>query len=202
MNAIDLLDMQHGDAEALIERLLEGRAGREARRTLFNRLADALAVHVASEEMHFYPAVNERRTDDILPSSIGEHGAIKSLLRELFACDVGDARFADGCRRLKEEVARHVKEEREQLFPKVRWLFDDDELEAIGQLMTASMVDLERGEPRKLVLGEAAPATSEGEQAGVTMWARLTALPGQAMGLVRSGAQLLRDLRARRTREA
>jgi hemerythrin-like domain-containing protein len=62
---------------------------------------------------------------------------------------------------LKEQVSHHVEEEESELFPKVRKLFDKEQLEAIGQEMTAEQVELEAGDaPRKAVPAETGHAAS------------------------------------------
>ena len=46
-------------------------------------------------------------------------------------------------------MQHHVEEERNELFPKVRRIFDPDQLEALGQEMTSTMAELQKGHPRR-----------------------------------------------------
>ena len=56
---------------------------------------------------------------------------------------------------LKEQVEHHVEEEEGDLFPKVKRLFDKEQLEALGQEMTAEQAELEaEGDPRRSVPSE------------------------------------------------
>lgn len=93
MNAIKLLKHQHREVEALFRQIHKARAG-GPRRAVFERIADALAVHAAIEERHFYPSVKEKTTEAILLESLEEHLAIKRVLADLLRLDAEDPTFA------------------------------------------------------------------------------------------------------------
>ena len=151
MDAIDLLVRQHREMEAAMKQVLE--AGDDATaRALFAGVADALTTHVTSEEQVFYPAVNARRTEDILLESLEEHLSLKRLLADLLALDPGERTFEPKFRVLKEQAEHHHKEEEEHLFPKVLKLIDPAQRLALGMEMLALQRHLDRiGEPRELV---------------------------------------------------
>lgn len=151
MDAIKLLDHQHEDVDALFEQLEQAREPNERRR-LFYQIADQLAIHTTIEERHFYPAVRSADTEAILDTAFDEHAGVKRLLGELLEHDHMDDEFTVKCRELMQDVQHHVEEERNELFPKVRRMLDAEQLEAIGQEMTATMTELEEGEPRETVL--------------------------------------------------
>lgn len=154
MNAIDLLESQHREVEALFPKIEKARSG-AAKGRLFEEIADKLAVHAAIEEHHFYPAVKAKRTEDILLEALEEHLAIKRVLADLLDTDVEDESFDAKVTVLKEQVEHHVGEEESDLFPKVRKLLSGDELEAIGQAMTEEQDELEeQGDPRNAIPGE------------------------------------------------
>jgi len=154
MNAIDMLKHQHREVEALFKQLHKAKAG-EPRRKLFERIADALAVHAAIEERHFYPAVKERTTEEILLESVEEHLAIKRVMVDLLQTDAGNETFAAKCKVLEDEVSHHVDEEEETLFPRVEQMFDDEALESLGEAMEETQAALLRtGNPRQAVPSE------------------------------------------------
>jgi hemerythrin superfamily protein len=160
MDAIDLLESQHREVEDLFSKL-EDAKDKRAKTKLFQELADNLAIHAAIEEHHFYPAVRAERTEDILLESLEEHLGIKRILADLLALDAGDATFDAKIKVLQEQVEHHVGEEEDDLFPKVRKLFDDERLEAIGQEMTAEQTELEeKGNSRDAIPGETEQAAS------------------------------------------
>jgi|1185.fasta_scaffold42948_2 hemerythrin superfamily protein len=160
MSAIDLLESQHREVEKLFQKIEKASKGEEKMR-LFEEIADKLAVHAAIEEHHFYPAVKEKRTEDILLESVEEHLVIKRTIADLLKLDVGDVQFDPKIKVLKEEVQHHVGEEENDLFPKVKKIMSADELAALEQEMTAEQDELEEeGNPRESIpdeTGEAAP---------------------------------------------
>lgn len=160
MNAIKLLKSQHREVEKLFTKLETARDP-EKKEELFTEIADSLAVHTAIEEHHFYPTVKANRTEDILLESLEEHLGIKRVLADLLDTEIEDETFDAKIKVLKEQVEHHVQEEESDLFPKVTKLFDEDQLEALGQEMTAEQVELEeKGDPRNAVPRETEhPAT-------------------------------------------
>ena len=69
MDAVDLLIRQHRALEAKMKALKASTDDAE-RAGLLAGVGDDLSVHLASEEEIFYPAVRERRTEDILLESL------------------------------------------------------------------------------------------------------------------------------------
>ena len=149
MDAIDLLVSQHRAMEALTEQAIKA-TGDGERLALFNRVADELTTHVASEEQVFYPAVKARRTEDILLESLEEHLSLKRLVADLLALQPSDQTFEPKFKVLKEQMEHHHKEEEEHLFPKARQLLDDARRVDLGSEMLALQKSLQRqGEPRE-----------------------------------------------------
>ena len=143
MNAITLLKHQHREVEALFKQLHKARTG-GPRRNIFEKIADALAVHATIEEKRFYPAVKEKTTEEILLESVD--------LRRL---DAEDETFAAKIKVLEDEIAHHVEEEEEMLFPRVERMFDDEALESLGDAMEDTQAELlQAGNPREAVAGE------------------------------------------------
>lgn len=148
-----MLVEQHRAVDDLFQRL--ERADGEEHQTLFEELADAIAIHATIEEHIFYPAVRERRTEEILLESLEEHLAIKRILADCLRLSVDDDVFRAKLRVLREEVEHHVEDEERELLPKVRDVLDEDLLEGLANEMTALAVELEqRGAPRERVRDE------------------------------------------------
>ena len=154
MNAIKMLKQQHREVAKLFKQR-DGSQSDETRQSTFEEIADALAVHAAIEERHFYPAVKRQQTEDILLESVEEHLQIKRAIADLLEMDAGDDDFEAKAKVLQEDVEHHVEEEETSLFPTVEKLFDEEELEALGQAMEATQDDLKReGNPRDAIPGE------------------------------------------------
>ena len=159
MDAIELLKMQHEEAKKLFEQIEA--AEDEKKEELFEQLADALAVHATIEEKHFYPATKNARTEELLQEAVEEHLGVKRLIADLLEMSPEDAQFDAKVKVLKEQVEHHVEEEEGELFPKVKKMFKEDELDDLGVVMQDMADDLKAaGAPRESVpaeTGSAAP---------------------------------------------
>ncbi len=160
MNAIDLLKEQHDELDALLAQLEKSSDDNE-RGEIFVELADKLAAHATIEEHIFYPAVfkAQAKTEEILLESVEEHLAIKRLLADLLELEASDPQFDAKISVMKEQITHHAREEEEkELFPRVKKVFDGDQLEAMGQQMEALFHELLEDEPRLDVRSETSEA--------------------------------------------
>jgi hemerythrin superfamily protein len=159
VNAIELLKKQHEEAKKLFSRLEA--AEDEEKAELFEQLADALAVHATIEEKHFYPATKSARTEELLQEAVEEHLSVKRVIADLLEMSPEDAQFDAKVTVLREQVEHHVEEEEGELFPKVKKMLGEDELEDLGVVMEDTAEELEAGgAPRESVpaeTGSAAP---------------------------------------------
>ncbi|MDB4967340.1 MAG: Hemerythrin cation binding domain protein [Myxococcales bacterium] len=150
MDAIKLLKEQHREVEALWKKF-ESSEEDDVKETLFNDIADALAIHAAIEEKFFYPAVRARQTEEELEEAYDEHLEVKKLI--LDAMNGTEKPGFDGMvAALMGAVKHHVEEEEEELFPKVKEIMEPEALEALGQAMEgeASIME-EAGNARLMV---------------------------------------------------
>lgn len=151
MNAIEMLKKQHRQVEKLFKEL-EGAKSAESRRKTFELIADALAVHATIEERHFYPAVKEEQTEDILLESVEEHLEIKRVIADMLAMDAGDENFEAKAKVLQEDIEHHVEEEETVLFPTVEKLFDAETLVELAEAMQETQDELiSAGNPRDAI---------------------------------------------------
>jgi len=158
MNAIEMLEKDHKEVSKLFSKFEKAR-GAAAKQDLVNQIGDALAIHATIEERHFYPAVREKRTEDILLESLEEHLAIKRVIADLLRMSPDDESYDAKVTVLKEEVEHHVEEEEKDLFPKVKKIFDAEALDDLAEQMLETRTDLEDEDaPRMAVLGETASA--------------------------------------------
>jgi hemerythrin superfamily protein len=157
VNAIDLLKQQHREVEKLFKKI--EKADLDEKEKLFDQLADALAVHAAIEEQHFYPATKDSRTEELLQEAVEEHLSVKRIIADLLEMEPDDAQFDAKIKVLQEQVDHHVGEEEDELFPKVQKLHSKDELEDLGALMEQTAEELKRqGAPRMEVPKETGAA--------------------------------------------
>jgi hemerythrin superfamily protein len=160
MDPLSLLMSEHRRMEAELGRLVE--SDENDRRALLVKVADALAAHVAVEEEVFYPAVRQRRTEDILLESLEEHLSLKRVMSDLLTLDPHDPTWEAKLHVLKEQVEHHHEEEESHLFPKVEKCFQADQLEALARQMDERLRELRTERPRERVFGDVAEAAPLG----------------------------------------
>jgi len=140
MDALSLLRKDHRTVEALFKQFEKGKGNQ---REVVKQIIKELVVHAAIEEQIFYPAVRKasdeasKRDDaeDMVLEALEEHHIVKWTLSELSKMAPSDERFEAKVTVLIESVRHHVKEEQEELFPKVERLFEPAELRELGKLL-------------------------------------------------------------------
>lgn len=124
-DACDLLDADHKAVKKMFteyEELAEAKGNtREKRRALAEQICNELMVHAQIEEEIFYPALRKPIKDDLMMNEAEvEHTAAKDLIAQIHGMNVGDPMFDAKVKVLGEYVDHHVKEERNEMFPKAR----------------------------------------------------------------------------------
>jgi hemerythrin superfamily protein len=136
MDAITMLKDDHRTVEGLFKRF-ENAGGRAfvTKRSVVDKIIEALSQHAAIEEELFYPATRATvpGIEDIVLESIEEHHIVKWVLSELEDLDPHAESFDAKVTVLIENVRHHVKEEEGDYFPKVR--------SALGRLPLAELGD-------------------------------------------------------------
>lgn len=122
----DLLDADHKavkkmfkDYEALTES--KARNAAQSRLELAREICTELTVHAQVEEEIFYPAVRAAiKETDLIAEAEVEHQTAKDLIAQIMAADAADEQFDAKVTVLGEYIDHHVKEERNEMFPKAR----------------------------------------------------------------------------------
>ena len=119
-DAIALLRDDHRKVAAMLSRV--GTSADGARKaSLVATLCRTLTVHARVEEEIFYPAARTVLRDAALIDEADvEHATAKALIADLERMKPGDDHYDAKVKVLGEYVRHHVKEEQEQLFPKLR----------------------------------------------------------------------------------
>jgi hemerythrin superfamily protein len=133
MNALEVLKEDHQKVKGLFQEVRQT-TDQAKRKELFNKIDTELAIHAHIEETVFYPAIEEHEEfKDMVEKALKEHQEVKTLLDELEGFDTESPDFGSKLGELIEAVEHHVKEEEGEMFPKIREVFDEDELEQLGQ---------------------------------------------------------------------
>ena len=141
MNALTVLKHDHGNIEVLFDRFQHLDSGDLAEKgRLAQKIIEHLAVHAAIEEQVFYPGVRAAVPDagPTVLEGLEEHHIVKWTLSELERTAPSDERFDAKMRVLIESVRHHVQEEENDLFPKVRDVLTNQELEEMGDALEAA----------------------------------------------------------------
>ncbi len=131
MKATQLLRAQHTEAKKLFEVVTSHKGDRKA---AAKEVSQKLLAHMIIEQVQFYPAAAELVEEDIILEAFEEHAVARYEIRRLLEA-LDDPRFESRGTTLKELIEHHVKEEEEELFPKVERRMDADQQEELGASM-------------------------------------------------------------------
>jgi hemerythrin-like domain-containing protein len=136
MKATDLLIAQHKEVARLFK-LIEKAKKEEEKNELFEEVARNICAHDAIEREIFYPACEEKMgMTDLLGEALVEHGAVEF---SLYLADEaqGEDDFDYKVTVLSEIIEHHVREEEDEMFPKVEKALGAERLEELGEEMEA-----------------------------------------------------------------
>ena len=124
-DACDLLDAEHKAVKKMFDEYQTLTQSRNRspikKRQLADQICMALSVHATIEEEIFYPAARGAIKDNaLLNEATVEHASAKDLIAQIRGMDAGDDLFDAKVTVLGEYIDHHVKEERTELFPKMR----------------------------------------------------------------------------------
>jgi hemerythrin superfamily protein len=144
LNAPEHLIQEHLKVETLFLRmkilgkLVERFPSRKAdlmkrREAVFAEIRKSLEKHTAAEEHVLYPECEAHaETRAMALEAYEEHRQVKTLLKDLAALPVDREDFEAKFTLLVEDVAHHVREEEEELFPRMRKIFSASHLMKLG----------------------------------------------------------------------
>jgi hemerythrin superfamily protein len=141
LDALALLKGDHQEVAALLEDFDE--AEEDDKQDIAADICRALTVHAQIEEEIFYPAAREVLADDdleLVNEADVEHGAVKQLIAQLEDLDGSDDHFDAMVTVLGEYVKHHVREEENELFPRIE--ATDLDLAALGQALAERKFEL------------------------------------------------------------
>ena len=139
MDALELLKEDHQKVKELFEEA-EGTEDQKEKTRIFSEIQTELETHARIEETVFYPAMEKHEElKEMVLESIEEHRQVKTLLKEIDNLKADSEKFEPKLAVLMENVEHHAEEEEEgKMFPKVRQIFNKEELEELGQELEAA----------------------------------------------------------------
>lgn len=119
----DAVALLKADHEAVSQLFAEYQKTRSVsnKKALVSEICLALSVHARIEEEIFYPAVKKALKDTLLvPEATVEHAGVKDLIEQLVDREPDGEMYDAKVKVLSEYVKHHVKEEQNEMFPKVK----------------------------------------------------------------------------------
>jgi hemerythrin superfamily protein len=134
MDVLTFLKDEHDEAKAVFKQL-EKAEGDSASR-LWDQLHNMLRVHEEMEETFFYPQLKkEPAAEDLILEGYQEHHVMDLLMAEISQLKPSAEAWQPKIKVLQENTEHHMEEEEEELFPKVRKIWDADRRAMVGRQM-------------------------------------------------------------------
>ncbi|MFI7129444.1 hemerythrin domain-containing protein [Nonomuraea sp. NPDC050153] len=134
-DVIAVLVTDHRAVEQMFAELdgMRGEIGEEAK-ILVEQVVIELTRHSIAEEAHLYPAVREhvQGGDKLADQEIAEHSDAERTMKRLEGLEPGDAGFWPAVDLLMSQIRAHVREEENDLFPRLREACPPEELRELG----------------------------------------------------------------------
>ncbi len=139
-DAIALLKADHEAVSQLFAEYEKVRSTAK-KKALVAEICTALSVHAQIEEELFYPDVKAALKDkELVPEATIEHATLKDLIAQLQGAEPDGEMYDAKVKVMSEYVKHHVKEEQNEMFPKVKSSSLDTV--ALGARMAARKADL------------------------------------------------------------
>jgi hemerythrin superfamily protein len=141
-DAIAQLKSDHRLVEELFQQI-ESATQKGQRQGLIRSVCQELTLHAALEEHFFYPEARKALGDeaDIIDEAVVEHSSLKWLIAQLETESIDSDLYEAKITVLKEYVSHHVKEEENELFPKLKKSSLD--MVALGKTLAKAKQDLQ-----------------------------------------------------------
>ncbi|KAI8471728.1 MAG: hypothetical protein J3K34DRAFT_467927 [Monoraphidium minutum] len=117
-----------------IDQLQQGSSGlsHDQREHLRHQIVHDLSVHSLSEKEVLYPALKSAFGKDLRDHVLDEHTSLKVILTDIDKMGADDPAFQPRLKELNHELCHHVREEEENVLPKLAARLARDELSALG----------------------------------------------------------------------
>jgi hemerythrin superfamily protein len=147
MDAFKLLKDDHDRVKSMMEEMdATTERAVKTRTEMLAKLKQELTVHETIEEEILYPTLKEfDKTHEIALEGFEEHHVVDEIMSELEATSVEDETWAAKFTVMKENLEHHIEEEEGEMFPKARQVLDDDQIEQMGDRMSARKEELGAG---------------------------------------------------------
>ncbi|MEU5717053.1 hemerythrin domain-containing protein [Streptomyces sp. NPDC020403] len=128
------LTTDHREVDELFAKIEALPPGEKRRKQYADQAVIELVRHSVAEEAYLYPAVREFLPDgdSLADKEIEEHAEAERTMKELEGTEAGDAEFDRLIGHLMTEIRSHVRDEEDNLFPRLRKAASPQELADLG----------------------------------------------------------------------
>ena len=133
---VAILKRDHREVAEMLKTLEASKPGARRRATV-EKLAASLSLHMEIEERDVYPIVTERVGEEEAEEAGIEHRLAREGLAEVQRL-VDEPGFGAAVAMLTAGIKHHVKEEEQEVFPRLKREMDRDELAALGDRVMAA----------------------------------------------------------------
>lgn len=133
-NVIDELMADHREVEEMFSRVQAMTGAGQQLRDLIDEITIELVRHSVAEEQYLYPAVREHVEGGgpMADKEIEDHGRVEKMLKRLEKTATDDAQISPLLQQLMDEVAAHVQDEENNLFPMLKRACTPQQLDDLG----------------------------------------------------------------------
>lgn len=143
--AVKLLVKDHREVSKLFkayQKLVKDEASADEKTALVQEICTMLKVHTMIEEEIFYPVARDIVEQDMVDEAVVEHASAKDLIAQIEAMQPDEELYDAKVTVLGEYIEHHVKEEEEEMFPKVTKARSDVDFDELGEQMSARKEEL------------------------------------------------------------
>ncbi|MGW3045451.1 hemerythrin domain-containing protein [Kitasatospora sp. NPDC001159] len=133
-NVIEELMADHREVEEIFARIQAMTGRGQELRDLVDEVTIELVRHSVAEEQYLYPAVREhvQGGDRLADKELADHSRVEQILKKLEQMNTGEAQMNLLLQQLMDEVAAHVRDEENTLFPLLRQACTPQQLDDLG----------------------------------------------------------------------
>jgi iron-sulfur cluster repair protein YtfE (RIC family) len=145
MDAIEFLQQEHQKAKRAFEKLL-GAAPAE-RGALWRELKPELKAHEKIEEQCLYgPIARDGASDPALSEWVSDRHQdevyeVEGLIKKIEGLDPEDGRWLATVRQIRSALENHIRQEEQDIFPRIGQIWDRTRLEEAGREMRRSKAE-------------------------------------------------------------
>jgi hemerythrin superfamily protein len=141
MDALTLLKSDHDKVNDIFQQFKQGGTPAQFQR-LFDQLRQELTIHTQLEEQVFYPEAGRfQEVAGMIQESYREHASVKEALVRIAPLDNSSSEWSSQMTQLMYDVQHHVAEEENHLFPELRQLMSDKQLQDLGRKLEQARLE-------------------------------------------------------------